>query len=210
MSIATRRYAAWRRALLSIPLLASLALLPGTARADEPTQHVELPEIGLAADFPAGWQVRTPLQPRESWFDVSTEDDTPVYAWTGIFATGGDGRWCGIDRFEDFPWTVDQHAAFLERWHVSASLYGRDGGYGAVMLPAGPAWRIDVHDERKGRTSVLYLLEYEGDHVLLTCADELRSDEDWLAIAQSIELGPRSAVAPEVMAATLDAIYADR
>lgn len=191
---------------------ATLVLPAATVAAADPEpgpQRVELPEIGLAASFPAGWRVRTPMSPRESWFDVSNEDETPVFAWTGIFATAGDGRWCGIDRFEDFPWTFDEHAAFLESWHVSASLYGRSGGYEQVELPAGSAWRIEVHDELKQRSSTIYLLEQAEDHVLLTCADHLGSEEDWLEIAASIELGPRTARAPEVMAATLDAAHAD-
>jgi hypothetical protein len=136
---------------------------------------------------------------------VSAEDSTPIYAWTAIFATGGDGRWCGIDRYEAFPWTLDEHAAFLERWHVSASLYGRNGGYEAIELPAGPAWRIDVQDELKERTSHLYLLAYEDDHVLLTCTDVLGSEEDWLEVASTIELGPRTLTASEVIAAAVAA-----
>jgi len=172
-------------------------------------QRVELPEIGVAAGFPAEWHVMTPMQPRESWYDISAEDDTPVYAWTGIFATGEDGRWCGIDRYEDFPWTLDEHATFLERWNVSSSLNGRTGGYEPVELTAGPAWRIDVNDERKGRTSRLYLLAYDGDQVLLTCADELGSTEDWLDIADSIELGPRELDARTAIAETLDALHSE-
>jgi hypothetical protein len=201
-----------RIAALCALAAAALVLAPSSVTADDPepaAQRVELPEIGLAASFPAEWRVRTPMSPRESWFDVSTEDETPIFAWTGIFATAGDGRWCGIDRFEDFPWTFDEHAAFLESWHVSASLYGRAGGYERVELPAGSAWRIEVHDEIKQRSSTIYLLQQADDHVLLTCADHLGSEEDWLEIAASIELGPRTARAPDVIAAALDAAHAD-
>lgn len=196
---------------LAVALTATTTMTSGSIAADSAgdAQHVELPEIGLAATFPAGWHVMTPMSPRESWFDVSAEDETPVYAWTGIFAIGDDGRWCGIDRFEDFPWTFDEHATFLEQWNVSASLYGRSGGFEAIELPAGPAWRIDVNDEIKGRTSTLYLLEFDRDHVLLTCADELYSTVDWLPIAESIELGPRTAIAPEAIAAALKAAHAN-
>ena len=167
-----------------------LGTLPAMAADRDEPQRVDLPEIGVAATFPAGWRVMTPMSPRESWFNVSDTDETPVYAWTGIFAIGDEGRWCGIDRFEDFPWTVDEHAAFLERWHVSASLYGRSGGHEPIALPAGPAWRIEVRDELKERSSTLYLLEHADDHVLLTCADDLGSEEDWLDIARSIESAP--------------------
>jgi len=209
--------AGWRHALrhvasrcgLVLAVMAMASTNVAAADDDAVSQRVELPEIGLAASFPPDWRVRTPMSPRESWFDVSADDETPVFAWAGIFATGGDGRWCGIDRFEDFPWTVDEHAAFLERWHVSASLYGRSGGQEPIELPAGPAWRIEVRDELKERSSTLYLLEHADDHVLLTCADDLGSEEDWLDIARSIELAPRTVRAPDVMAATLDAIHAD-
>ena len=195
---------------LAAALAASvLGAVPTVAEPADEVQRVELPEIGLAATFPGDWKVMTPMSPRESWFDVSAEDETPVYAWAGIFAIGDAGRWCGIDRFEDFPWTFAEHATWLEQWHVSASLYGRSGGYEAIELPAGPAWRIDVNDEIKERTSTLYLLKHGADHVLLTCADELYAEEDWLFIAESIELGPRTAVAPEAIAARLDAIHAD-
>lgn len=194
-------------ALLAVAIAVPMAAT--VAAADDADQRVEVPAIGLAATFPADWNVRTVMQPRESWFDVSLDDTTPVYAWSGIFATGDDGRWCDIDRYEDFPWTFYEHAAFLEHWHVSGNLYGRSGGYEAIELRAGPAWRIDVNDERKERTSRLYLLEHGEDHVLLTCTDVLGSAEDWRDIADSIELGPRTAVAPDTIAATLDAIHAD-
>lgn len=201
------------RTALNLAVMTALLLLSWASveagDSEDPSQRVELTEIGLAASFPGGWHVLTPMSPRESWFDVSADDKTPVYAWAGVFATGGDGRWCGLDRFEDFPWTFDEHATFLEQWHVSASLYGRDGGYETVELPAGPAWRIDVLDELKERSSTLYLLEYGNDHVLLTCADQLGTERDWLEIAETIELGPRTARAPEVISATLDAIHAD-
>jgi len=190
-------------------LVAAMPAIAADATPTEALQHVELSEIGVAATFPADWHVMTPMQPRESWYDISAEDDTPVYAWTGIFATGEDGRWCGIDRYEDFPWTLDEHAIFLERWNVSSSLNGRTGGYEPVELTAGPAWRIDVNDERKGRTSRLYLLAYDGDQVLLTCADELGSTEDWLEIADSIELGPRGLDARTAIAQALDALHSE-
>ena len=195
---------------LALALLwTALVTAPAVATEEPTTQRVELPEIGLAAAFPADWSVRAVMTPRESWFDVSAEDQTPVYAWAGFFAIGDEGRWCDLDRFEDFPWPLDEHATFLEHWHVSGSLYGRSGGYEAIELQAGPAWRIDVNDERKGRSSRLFLLEHEDDHILLTCSDALGSPEDWLAIAESIELGPRTASAPTTIAATLDAIHAD-
>ena len=189
--------------------LLALVALPAAAPATDQPQRVELPAIGLVAAFPADWNVLTPETPRESWFDVSPEDSTPVYAWTGIFATGGGGRWCGIDRFESFPWPFAEHAAFLEHWHVSGHLYGVSGGYETVDLPSGPAYRIDVDDELKERSLKLYLLEHGGDHILLTCADELGSAEDWQTIAASIELGPRTADALATIDATLDAIHSD-
>jgi len=196
---------------VALPLAAQSAWSASAADAISPSepQRVELPEIGLAASLPAGWHVLTPLQPRASWYDRGADDDTPVYAWSGIFATGGEGRWCGIDRYEDFPWTLDEHATFLERWNVSGSLNGRTGGYEPVELRAGPAWRIDVDDERKGRSSRLYLLAYDEDQVLLTCADDLGSSEDWLDVAQSIELGPRQLSAQTAIAESLAAAHAD-
>jgi hypothetical protein len=192
----------------ALVMLATLALPVGAHTADEP-QRVELPDIGLVAAFPADWNVLTPMTPRESWFDVSADDRTPVYVWTGIFATGGGGRWCGVDRFEDFPWSFDAHAAFLEHWHVSGHLYGVSGGYETVELPSGTAYRIDVDDELKQRSLKLYLLQYEDDRILITCADELGSEEDWQTIAESVELGPRTVDALETINAALAAIHPD-
>lgn len=186
-----------------------LHALPVAAQPADAPQRVELPDIGLVAAFPADWNVQTPMTPRESWFHVSPDDSTPVYAWTGIFATGGGGRWCGIDRFESFPWTFDAHAAFLEHWHVSGHLYGVSGGYQAVELPSGAAYRIDVDDELKERSLKLYLLQHGDDRILLTCADELGSTEDWQTIAESIELGPRTADALDTIDAALAALHAE-
>ncbi len=180
----------------------ALAVLPqtGVAQVEDTgstldVQRVELAGIGISASFPAGWKVMTPMVRRASWFDRGIDDTTPVYAWAAVFATAGDGRWCDIDRFEDFPWSFAEHAAFLERWNVSGNLYGVSGGYEPVELPAGSAYRIDVDDELQGRSSVRYLFEYGSDRILLTCSDVLGSSEDWTSIAESIELGPRTLIA---------------
>jgi hypothetical protein len=198
-----------RRIIPATLVLLVLNALPAAAQTADEAQRVELPEIGLVAAFPADWTVRTPMTPHDSWFDVSPEDSTPVYVWTGIFATSGDGRWCGIDRFEDFPWSFDEHAAYLEHWHVSGHLYGVSGGYEAVDLPSGEAYRIDVDDQLKERSLKLYLLQQGDDRVLLTCADKLGSTEDWQTIAESIELGPRTADALETINAALAAMHPD-
>ena len=55
---------------------------------------------------------------------------------------------------------------------------GRNGGYEAVELPAGPAWRIDVNDERKERSSRLYLLEGVSRPEAARIAEELHADLD--------------------------------
>jgi hypothetical protein len=188
--------------LLAGSLLAALPTVATAQTGEEgpppETQRVVLPELGISASFPAEWSVFTPLVRRASWFDQSLGDDSPVYAWSTVFATAGDGRWCDIDRYEDFPWSFAEHAAFLERWHVSGSLFGRSGGYATVDLPAGTAYRIELDDRLKGRSSVRYLFEYGADRILLTCTDVLGSTEDWLSIARSVELGPRTILALEV------------
>jgi hypothetical protein len=193
----------------SLLTLAAIAPSPAAVVASEELQLVELPEIGVTVSFPADWHVMTPMTPRASWFDVSADDATPVYRWAAVFALGDAGRWCDIDRYEDFPWTFEEHAAFLEHWRVSASLYGRSGGYARIVLPSGPAFRVDVNDELKGRNSTLYLFEHGRDHVQLTCSDTLGSEDDWLDIAESIELGPRTVAASEAIATALDAVHAE-
>lgn len=183
--------------LLPSPLAAASDVRPTPAASTAPgePQRIEVADAGISVSFPAGWRVSTTLVRRASWFEQG-DGVTPVYAWSVVFATAGDGRWCDIDRYEDFPWPFDEHAAFLERWHVSGNLYGRDGGSARVVLPAGVAYRIELDDELKGRSSVRYLFEYGADRILLTCTDALGSDEDWREIAASMELGPRSLVVP--------------
>jgi hypothetical protein len=177
-------------ALASLPAVMT-AETAGTDPRPE-AQRVVVLELGVAASFPAEWSVFTPLLRRASWFDRGTDHGTPVYVWSTVFATAGNGRWCDIDRYEDFPWSFAEHATFLEFWHVSGSLFGRSGGYATVDLPAGTAYRIELDDRLKGRSSVRYLFEYVTDRILLTCTDVLGSTEDWLSIAESVELGPRA------------------
>jgi hypothetical protein len=185
--------------LLAALVLASLPLVTTAKTADTDTRpethRVVVRGLGIGASFPAEWSVFTPLVRRPSWFDQGADIRTPVYAWSTVFATAGNGRWCDIDRYEDFPWSFAEHAAFLERWHVSGSLFGRSGGYAIVDLPAGTAYRIELDDYLKGRSSVRYLFEHVTDRILLTCTDVLGSTEDWLSIAASVVLGPRMVMA---------------
>ncbi len=122
-------------ALAALPVVATAATSGADTRPE--TQRVVVVELGISASFPADWTVFTPLVRRTSWFGRGADEGPPVYAWSTVFATAGDGRWCDIDRYEDFPWGFDEHATFLERWHVSGSLFGRSGGYAIVDLPAG-------------------------------------------------------------------------
>lgn len=179
---------------LSVTLLA-LASPTAVAKeglVDPALQRVDVAEIGVSASFPADWRVLAPKRARLSWYRQSPEDDTPVYAWTAVFAFSG-VRWCGIDRYEDFPWSLDEHTRFLEHWHVSGNLTGTSGGYEAVELPSGHGYRIDIDNELTGRSTKLYLLAQDHDQVLLTCTDVLGSTEDWREVAESIELAPRTA-----------------
>lgn len=154
-------------------------------------QRIEVPEAGLAASFPAGWKVMTPMARRESEFGDRPEDGTPVYVWTTIFAMAGDGSWCDIDLFEDFPMSLAEHVTLLEGWLYGGYPFGRTGGSTPLQLPAGDAWRIDMSDESERRSWTMYMVESGSDRYMLTCADELGSREDWLSIAESIELQPR-------------------
>jgi len=182
-------------------LLALSLLIPGSARPlaaqADPTaegtgyQRVEVPEAGLAASFPVDWKVMTPMARRESEFGHRPEDDTPVYVWTTIFATAGDGSWCDIDLYEDFPMSLGEHVSLLEGWLYGSYLYGRTGGSTPLQLPAGDAWRIDMSDESERRSWTMYMVELGSDRYMLTCVQDLGSQQDWLSIADSITLRPR-------------------
>jgi hypothetical protein len=189
--------------LTAVPALAADEEEPMAG--DAAVQHIDVPEVGYALDFPADWTVRTPTAPRIS--EIQHPDGEPVYVTTAIMANVSDGRWCDTDVYLDMPAPLGEHAAayaiYLEQVHGA----GIPVTVREVELPVGQAFNLEVVNEERERVWVKYLFDgpvaEDGtvDRFLLTCVAPIDAEPYWGAIAESVEVyepvEPQASAAPE-------------
>ena len=192
-------------ALSATPVLASDAETTEQMTDEATPQRVEVPEVGLAYEFPADWSVRTPLGQRVS--EIQRPDGRPVYVTTAIMARATDGSWCDTDVYLDMPAPLEEHAAayaiYLQQIH------GDDIPVfvSEIELPAGAAFYLEVADPARERTWAKYL--FDGpvgetgsvDRFLMTCVAPIDAEPFWQPIAESAEVSlpvePEASAAPE-------------
>jgi hypothetical protein len=154
------------------------------------TQRVEVPEAGIAMSFPADWTIRIPMSGRVSDVPANPDATEPACETTLIWALGDDGRWCDVDMYEGTGLTLEEHAAWLQAKLQAVFKVDRFLATTSVELPFGTAIRIDMDDAVRDRTWRMYLFERGAEHYLLSCADQLHSEDDWMSVAETIELLP--------------------
>lgn len=172
-------------AMATVPVVVSQS---GEPSSDPGVQVVEVSEAGFSASFPADWEISIPMARREAELPVAPDATEPAYETTIVWARAADGRWCDVDLYEGTALSLTDHAVWLQQRLASIFEIDRIVESMPVELPAGEAWRIDMDDAVRGRSWVMYLLGSDARQYLLSCADALHSEEDWLSVAESIVL----------------------
>lgn len=157
----------------------------------EPAQRIELEEAGVAITFPGGWQVETESEVSEYQLPLEYADQETLEIRTATSQDLAIG-WhpdavlhsCGLDMYEDMPMSPARHAeetvrrfSFEEDLQVATI---------PVELSAGDAVRVDFEFGESLYSE--YAFDANGRRFTLTCSALLRPDDDWLSIADSIEV----------------------
>ena len=163
-------------------LLTGVAVGASPAPGDEPTgPRFEHPELDTSVTFPPGWTVE------------------PLYGETHGLAPDGLATCALHGSRMDEP--VDDPDALLERVAEMYPVFPDDGPLPVIdiadlQLPAGRSIRLvmdagpttDASPDDGGRFSAVYLLVDAERMLFFGCWSEERQDDDWLAVAQTIEI----------------------
>ena len=179
---------------LALAALLALGTAPALAQDAESaeTQRAEVPELGLAMEFPAEWRVSSPEGQRIS--AITTADDEPVMEMTAFMANAGSGTWCNVDAYIELAASLESHA-----YQYAAYLQQSEAESVAMMvaeteLPAGPAYRIELFDQETGRIRAMYLFDGPAgedgtfNRFLMVCAARELTEPFWEPIAESAEV----------------------
>jgi hypothetical protein len=171
-------------------LLCSVAA-PALAQDDTDTDpsRVEVPEAGVSIAFPVDWSVDVEMREREDWGFVESDEDEPLVFWNVVYASAAGWPWCDLTWYPQHPMSLEEHALLYEE--LMTPTYAdveRPIEMTPVSLPAGEAYRFVIYNEPTADHTTTYLLEGDGGRYLLRCSSEERADDDWLGVAQSLEL----------------------
>ncbi len=154
------------------------------------TQRIPVPEAGVALSVPAAWSADIEMRQKEDWglYDEGFAEE-PVPFWKVIYASDGSGSWCDLTWYPSYPLALDAHAERYEALMTpSHSDVERPIEVTEVELPAGEAYRFDIHNEPSAAYTTVYLLASGDDHYQLQCVADEPADDGWLALAESLEL----------------------
>lgn len=173
-------------AALTIPALALDEGVSGALRTD-------VPEAGVALSLPAGWGVDIEMRERQDWglFDEGLAEDAVPF-WSVIYASDGGRPWCDLTWYPQHPLPLAEHALRYEALLTPSTGVERPIEIAAVELPSGPALRFVVSNEPTDDFTIVYLVGAGEDagtaRYLLRCVDDERAVDDWLHVAESLEL----------------------
>lgn len=180
--------------------LVMAASMPLAAQQDEvASQRLEIPEAGMAIDFPADWSIDVEMLEREDWgLSERFEDAAPLVFWSVLYASLSGWPWCDVSWYPEHPMSLAEHATEYELLMTpTSSEVERPIEVTPVTLPAAEAYRFVIYNEASDDYTTTYLLESDAAHYFLQCVDSERAADDWLVLAESIELlGTEPAIVP--------------
>jgi len=154
------------------------------------TQRISVPEAGVALSVPADWSADIEMRQKEDWglYDEGFADE-PVPFWKVIYASDGGGTWCDLTWYPSHPLALDAHAERYEALMTPRhSEVERPIEVTGVELPAGEAYRFDIYNEPSAAYTTVYLLASGDAHYQLQCVGDEPAEDDWLPLAESLEL----------------------
>ncbi len=160
------------------------------AGTDQDLVRVEVPEAGIALSFPGDLETEVLMEREESELPPGLAGSEPAYVWTTVVGLDEDGYGCIVSMYEANPLSIEEHVDWIRQGLAEDPEFGGTVESVSVGLPAGDATRIDIDAMTSGFFGTGYLLELEGVRYQLKCVAEMRTQDDWLAVAETIESIP--------------------
>jgi len=157
---------------------------------DQDLVRVEVPEAGIALSFPSDLDVEVLMEREDVELPPELAGSEPAYVWTTVVGLDEDGYGCIVSMYEANPLSIEEHVDWIARGFADEPEFGGTVESAPVVLPAGDATRIDLDGTASGFFGTGYLFELDGVRYQLKCAAEARTQDDWLAIAETIESIP--------------------
>ena len=157
---------------------------------DQDLVRIEIPEAGVALSFPRDLDVQVPMEREEMSLPPELAASGPAYAWTVAAALDEEGYGCMLGMYEAPPLALDEHVEWVKQGF--AEEVGSETAVESlqVRLPTADATRIDIDASAAGYFGTGYLFELDDIRYQLRCAAPARTEDDWLAVAESIEAIP--------------------
>jgi hypothetical protein len=157
----------------------------------DPSQYerVEVPEAGIAMAFPPDWNVDVEMREREDfWLSERFPEAAPVLFWNVLYASPGGRPWCDVTWYPAHPTSLAEHAIDWEALMTPDGDVERSIEVQPIEVGAGSGYRFVVWNEPTDDYRTVYLLESGTAHYLVECVSDTRREDDWLTVAESIEL----------------------
>ncbi len=149
-------------------------------------RRIELPDAGVAVSFPSDFWTDLEPVPYQMGLPPDATETTPVT--TLVVAWEDDGVDCGFEAFESNPLTLEEHAAWIEQFGREQPDFEGTVDHASVPLPIGDAVRVDGDHQGHGVWTTIYLVDHGETRYQLYCRDDQRAADDYLSIAETIEL----------------------
>ena len=149
-------------------------------------QRVEFADADVAVTLPSDWEV-LPVMEFVDAINPSGDPDAPESdLWRVMQAYPVEDEWCDIYMLGGIPLSLEDHGdVFAE---IAATSYDppRDVEVEPVSLPIGDAVRV-IETSEEGVVKTIYLFDVSGNREYLVCNTAEQPDDDWLAVAESLE-----------------------
>lgn len=149
-------------------------------------QRVEFADADVAVTLPGDWEV-LPVMAFVDAINPSGDPDAPESdLWRVMEAFPVEDEWCDIYMLDGIPLSLEDHGGVFAE--IAATSYDppRDAEVERVSLPIGDAVRV-VETSEEGAVKTIYLFDVSGNREYLVCNTADQPDDDWLAVAESLE-----------------------
>ncbi len=160
-------------------------------------RRVEIPAAAAALSYPSDWTIEREDEVAELKLPADYAWAAPLMKRQHLRASSGSLAGCLVYAY-DAAIPLDE-LVDLQVSRLDAPDEGWTAAAETVRLPAGDAFRLDVVNEADGVYYTSYFVEASGSHLELLCLDEARADDDWLSLANSIEVSAGSPPAGTVV-----------
>ncbi len=151
-------------------------------------ERVELPEVGIAMQLPAGWELEVIAEERELALPPDDPDAEPLSFLQVLYTEGPLGDWCSLQTHRES--TLDVH----EQADLQAAIWTADApahmhALNTIdFLAGGLARHVDLVSETNPGVARAHIIDVGPVRQVLTCGSDIGVSPSWRDMADTIEL----------------------